>query len=646
VSPRSELRPLTTPEALDAALLLLSHAAPRYYLFSSIGVLPAAVLTLVYYHWVGTLLKGHDETYWEGTTIWALAMAAAWIFLSICRGAMTLAALADARGEPLGPEGTLRECWRTSARRWASLALIGSAATAAVWLAGSCLAAGALLPLSAWMVARAAVMDEDRRYAGALQRSADLTRGYRGKACRLWGLFALVWIAASLNLYMGVRGLLGAVTTFFGYDVSAWMEVVSYHNRAYLVWLGVILFLLLDPLKTCADVALYLDLRIRREGADLQTRLRTLSAAAGILALALLAPRPAAATTLEEYRQQVQGLKQQIRTSQTPDQVDPRLRRAFASGTVRMPDGQTVTVDNRWINESADRWGNAGEKEGLVNRLEALDRSLGEEGEGPQGGPQGGREGGPGGTLPAAAKPSPRRAGPDQAYRDAIARPEFQELAERPELRRMMGELEPKNVGTWFEKLGLWIRRYLLRSAEPRMPRISGPNWSLSPGVGRIILYALLALLGGGLLAEVLRALFLRWQERSGPKAMPAAAARLEESETENALEHSADEWETFAAEWLRRGDLRQAVRALYLALLVDLHQQRLIDYNRAFTNWHYVRRFAGDTEQRQVLRRLTEFFDLAWYGRRACSHDQYQEFATGVRALVKATPAGGLAHV
>ena len=95
----------------------------------------------------------------------------------------------------------------------------------------------------------------------------------------------------------------------------------------------------------------------------------------------------------------------------------------------------------------------------------------------------------------------------------------------------------------------------------------------------------------------------------------------------------------------MRRGDLRQAIRALYLALLVDLHHQRLIDYNRAFTNWHYVRQFAGAAEQRQVLRRLTEVFDLAWYGRRNCSTEQYEAFAGDVRSLATGQPTGGLAH-
>jgi hypothetical protein len=493
------------------------------------------------------------------------------------------------------------------------------------------------------MVARPAVMDEDQRYAGALRRSAELTRGYRGKAFRLWLLFLLVWLVAGVNAYLFVQLLLSGANTCFGVDVSAWSATFSLANRAYLLWLGALLFLLLDPLKTCADAALYLDLRIRREGADLQARLRSLAAAFGVLALLLLLPRGAGAMTLEEYRAQVRRLKQEVQAAHNPEQVEAPLRRALTSGTVKTGDGQPVSFDNRWLRDAlSGGWEKPEEKERLLRRLEALERSLGREDDG--------RWTMDDGSLAAVHRPQsavrrpPPLANPDAAYQQAIARPEFQELADRPELRHLASQLRPARAATWFEKLWEWIKKHLLNvpQPEPRPPTPSG-NWN--PGIGRWVLYALLALAGALLVALILRALFLRWQERAAGKATPAAPPPLARSATENALDHSVDEWEAFAAEWLNRGDLGQAVRALYLALLVNLHQQRLIDYNRAFTNWHYVRRFAGAPEQQQVLRSLTEVFDRAWYGRRPCSREQYQEFAAGVRALVKGEVGGGPAH-
>jgi hypothetical protein len=98
------------------------------------------------------------------------------------------------------------------------------------------------------------------------------------------------------------------------------------------------------------------------------------------------------------------------------------------------------------------------------------------------------------------------------------------------------------------------------------------------------------------------------------------------------------DEWEQFARQWLTRGDVRQAIRALYLATLVHLHRERRIDYNKAYTNWMYVRQFHGEAEHQGTLSQLTRMFDEVWYGDRAYGSEQYYTFERGVRQL--GTPA------
>jgi hypothetical protein len=83
---------------------------------------------------------------------------------------------------------------------------------------------------------------------------------------------------------------------------------------------------------------------------------------------------------------------------------------------------------------------------------------------------------------------------------------------------------------------------------------------------------------------------------------------------------------------------VRQAIRALYLATLVHLHRERRIDYNKAFTNWMYVRQFRGEGDQRGTLERLTRTFDEIWYGDRPCDEPRYRAFEAGARSL--GTPA------
>lgn len=657
------LRPLTTPEALDAAILVLSRSWPRYLGISCAGTVPVAVLLLLYYHWVGTVTAGEEESYyWTGTLIWSGGMALAWMLLSVSRGALALAFLSDARAldegprpaggtttvpSAAGPAGGYPErdgalpasapaCWRAALREAPSLALVGALGTVASWVAAAAGIVGGLLPLSAWMAARPAVVDEQWRFVAAFERSSQLTRSYRGKAVRLWFTFLLIWAVALVNVYGLVELLLSAVNVFLGYDVSAWGAVLSARNPAYLLWLAAILFVFLDPLKTAAETAYYLDLRIRREGADLHERQRALSSLGALtvlLVLTLFPTTPAGAATLEEYRRDVGQLRARIAAARDRGDVDPSLAGTVLSGTVRLPDGQQVAVDNRWFPESLSRWTTETDRQSLLARLETLERALQPtEAQAPVAGA--------GGTSSAAATRDPR-----QAYQAAIARPEFQELADRPELRRLVSGLRPERARSWFQRLGDWIQKNLLRARAPRTPDVQTPSFNYNPATGRRVLIALLILAGAILLAVIVRAFFLRWQERPAAKATAAIPPPLEESQTENALDHTADQWEVFAAEWLKRGDLRQAVRALYLALLVDLHQQRLIDYNRALTNWHYVRNFAGETDQRNVMRQLTERFDLSWYGRLACSPEQFRLFEQGVRALVKARPVGGVVH-
>ncbi|HTE17656.1 MAG TPA: DUF4129 domain-containing protein, partial [Armatimonadota bacterium] len=144
-----------------------------------------------------------------------------------------------------------------------------------------------------------------------------------------------------------------------------------------------------------------------------------------------------------------------------------------------------------------------------------------------------------------------------------------------------------------------------------------------------------------------LLALLVRWfVERpmrgdATPATVAAEAPPLEASATENALDHTVDEWELFAQQWLGRGDVRQAIRALYLATLVHLHRERRIDYNRAFTNWVYVRQFRGETDHKGVLRKLTQTFDEVWYGERQCGEEHYRAFEQGARALGTPAPVG-----
>jgi len=617
----SDLRPLTTLEVLDAAVLLTRRNGVRLYAYSSVGTLPLALLLMVYYQWLGSLVEGTDnQVFYSGTALWAVGMAAAWAFNSVVRSAVTLLVMADARGEAL--EAT--RPWPRAGRHAAGAAFVGLCSFCAAWIGGACLVAPGLLPALGWWTARPALLAEERPFGAALRRSWRLTEGQRSKSFGLWLLLAAVWVLGAANLYLLVQFVVSTAAGIFGIDTSALLPIIDWKNKAYVTFLLVVLFVLIDPLKTAVDAVLYLDLRIRREGADLLEQLRALRAGAPlglILALCLLAA-PAHALPAQDYLARVQSLRRQVEQSAAPEQVDRLAVGELRNQLVQMPGGQQISVENEWLPEGLQSWKTREDKVALLRRLDALERSLaGVAGDG---------------KTPL----MPVDVDPKQTVGQILQQPEFQELAKRPELRNLVKNVNLGQSRTWWDSFLDWLKKVLFKPPKvtPNAPQGNLPNLAfLEP-----LFYVLIGVAVLFVLALIVKAVVESpVRERTGRGAVSTEAPPLEASATENALDHTVDEWEVFAQQWLGRGDVRQAVRALYLATLVHLHRERRIDYNRAFTNWVYVRQYRGEAEQQKTLRRLTQTFDEVWYGERACGEDQYRVFEQGARDLGTPAPAG-----
>jgi hypothetical protein len=75
------------------------------------------------------------------------------------------------------------------------------------------------------------------------------------------------------------------------------------------------------------------------------------------------------------------------------------------------------------------------------------------------------------------------------------------------------------------------------------------------------------------------------------------------------------------------RGNYREAVRCLYLALLSRLHRDGAITYDVTLSNWDYLRHFKGQREWLPPFRELTRRFDFAWYGNVPVGVEGYQDF-------------------
>ncbi|HVO31157.1 MAG TPA: DUF4129 domain-containing protein [bacterium] len=88
-------------------------------------------------------------------------------------------------------------------------------------------------------------------------------------------------------------------------------------------------------------------------------------------------------------------------------------------------------------------------------------------------------------------------------------------------------------------------------------------------------------------------------------------------------------------------GDRRGAVRALYLALLGDLHAQGAIVYDRHRTNREYLRTMRLDAIRAAAFTDAVELFDRKWYGREECAAEELELFK---RLVLRARTAEALA--
>lgn len=120
------------------------------------------------------------------------------------------------------------------------------------------------------------------------------------------------------------------------------------------------------------------------------------------------------------------------------------------------------------------------------------------------------------------------------------------------------------------------------------------------------------------------------------------AAVLLSPDQMVDARLLSAAEWRMLAQQLLAQGELRAAVRALYLGLLRLLHEARLLDYDPARTNWEHLMQLRSPAlpspvvrkEAHRLLQPLTLRFDYLWYGNEPATEGDVQHFEQAFEIL------------
>lgn len=212
------------------------------------------------------------------------------------------------------------------------------------------------------------------------------------------------------------------------------------------------------------------------------------------------------------------------------------------------------------------------------------------------------------GVMPEAALTSDDRA--VEADVDAIlARPEFREFADH----------RGDGLRDLIERLFAWLFR-----PRDELPAFSAPSLAgfALPGGWFFLSAAVLLLIGVGLYLWLTRK-----RESDAARAVEAAVSGDPRDRAPSAF---LDE----AAALAEGGDLRAALRALYLATLVALDRRRLIAFDPHLTNWQYLRKMPrGDA--REAFAQFTRVFDYKWYGLEPTTRPDYERCRSLARDIV-----------
>jgi Domain of unknown function (DUF4129) len=322
------------------------------------------------------------------------------------------------------------------------------------------------------------------------------------------------------------------------------------------------------------------------------------------------------AATLADYARRVSGAVAIIEQLQAAyDDEDPslsehfvvtninRIREQLPAKELVLVNGRSVAVDNGWLHAALGDYekttsNQTKRAEMLVRigeRLRALDERLKEM----------------------------QRGQPTNATDKDESKGRLAEILRRPEYNQSAVE------GSAFQRLLDRILRWLLRL----IPRSKPPQPGGSPFISKIaeVIVVLVCVAVVAFLIWKFGPRFL--QDRRKKKKKRAArivlGERLEPDQTSADLLAQA---EALAGS----GDLRAAIRKAYIALLCELGDRKIVSLAQHKTNRDYLNSVRERVSLHSSMRKLTNSFELHWYGFQPAGENDWIEFRNGYHQVLK----------
>jgi hypothetical protein len=235
----------------------------------------------------------------------------------------------------------------------------------------------------------------------------------------------------------------------------------------------------------------------------------------------------------------------------------------------------------------------------------------------------------------------------DNAIQEVIRQREYQwrlprEVVDDDQQNLLIDLFEALNKAAkrvWKPIAEVWskVNRWLRRQMSSLGPRGSGREWTA--GEMNVLIVTLVTLL-------VLVILFFAWRHRKSRRQADIIAAEaihpVPDLADENVIADQLPEegWQKLAQDLLSRGELRLALRALFMASLAHLAKARLITIARFKSNREYLqeleRRGYDRTEIQKAFNENVNAIDCVWYGMYPVTDDLLERFRYNVEFVTR----------
>jgi Membrane domain of glycerophosphoryl diester phosphodiesterase len=262
----SELRPLSLGELLDRAFFLY-----RKYFLVFAGIIAFPYLALLAFQLIGVVLRPGRTLGGQGISLlWGLLTAVVILGVTAVSQGATVIAVSHAH---LGRPVSISEAFAGMKGRAFSLALIMIGLGVGIGIGFILLIVPGIILALMWALTIPVAVLEDKGLRDSVERSAELTKGHRGRVFLIYFLFFLLIYIVSLALQMPILAAIGiAVRNTHNPIPPLWMllaiPITSFLTQC-----------IVGPLMTIALSLMYYDERVRKEAFDLQHMMATLDGA-------------------------------------------------------------------------------------------------------------------------------------------------------------------------------------------------------------------------------------------------------------------------------------------------------------------------------------------------------------------------------